>query len=43
VNCLNKILKLHTEFNQVDAALNIINQLVLVKEYNYDNAYVCII
>ncbi|KAG4095189.1 chaps-domain-containing protein [Neocallimastix lanati (nom. inval.)] len=39
VNCLNKILKLHTEFNQVDAALNIINQLVLVKEYNYDNAY----
>jgi len=39
VNCLNKILKLHTEFNQIDAALNIINQLVLVKEYNYDDAY----
>jgi len=38
VDCLNKILKLHTEFKQVEAALNIINQLVLVKEYNYDNA-----
>ena len=40
VDCLKKILKLHTEFNQVNAAINIINQLVLVKEYNYDKAYV---
>jgi hypothetical protein len=39
VDCLKKILKLHTEFNQVNAAINIINQLVLVKEYNYDKAY----
>jgi len=39
VDCLKKILQIHTEFNQVAAALNIINQLVLVKEYTYENTY----
>jgi len=39
VDCLNKILKIHTEFNQPVPALNIINQLVLVKEYNFDKCY----
>jgi len=39
IECLNKILKIHTEFNQADAALNIINQLVLVMEYNYSKIY----
>lgn len=36
VNCLKKILVLHTEFNEVEAALNIINQLVIVKEFKYE-------
>jgi len=39
VDCLNKILKIHTKFKNVDAALNIINQLVLVKEYIFDKTF----
>jgi len=36
VDCLKKILKIHVEFDQIEPALNIINQLVLAKEYTYD-------
>jgi len=38
VDCLRKILKIHVEFEQIEAALNIVNQLVLSKEYIYDFA-----
>ncbi|ORX45178.1 chaps-domain-containing protein [Piromyces finnis] len=39
VDCLVKILRIHTEFKQINAALNIINQLILVKEYTFDNSF----